>query len=87
MKYLGIDYGARSDLEQLANPERVKITGQSYSTAVILLATGPHILSIEFATKFKINETDLIYSSIKIMIELWEMEVEADSIREENRCN
>lgn len=55
---LGIDYGARADLEQLANPEKVKITGQSYSTAVILMATGPHILSIEFATKFKRNDME-----------------------------
>lgn len=55
---LGIDYGARADLEQLANPDRVKAQGQSYSTAVVLSATGPHILSIEFATKFKRNDLE-----------------------------
>lgn len=55
---LGIDYGARADLEQLANPDKVKITGQSYSTAVVLMAKGPSLLSIEFATKFKRNDME-----------------------------
>jgi hypothetical protein len=55
---LGIDYGARADLEQLANPERVKSQGQSYSTAVVLLTKGPGLLSIEFATKFKRNDPE-----------------------------
>lgn len=55
---MGVDYGARADLEQLANPDKVKMAGQSYSTAVILSAKGPHILSIEFATKFKRNDLE-----------------------------
>lgn len=55
---MGIDYGARADLEQLANPDKVKAVGQSYSTAVILEAKGPGLLSIEFATKFKRNDID-----------------------------
>jgi len=55
---LGIDYGARSDLEQLADPDRVKPAGQSYSTAVVLLTKGPGLLSIEFATKFKRNDIE-----------------------------
>lgn len=54
----GIDYGARSDLEQLADPEKVINRGQSYSTAVVLSATGPGRLSIEFCTKFKRNDVD-----------------------------
>ncbi len=54
---LGIDYGARSDLEQLADPERVKPGGQSYSTAVVLMTKGQQ-LSIEFATKFKRNDVE-----------------------------
>lgn len=54
---LGIDYGARSDLEQLADPDRVKPQGQSYSTAVVLMAKGQQ-LSIEFATKFKRNDVE-----------------------------
>jgi len=55
---LGIDYGARADLEQLANPEKIRVTGQSYSTAVVLSAQGPNLLSIEFATKFKRNDME-----------------------------
>jgi len=55
---LGIDYGARSDLEQLADPERVKPAGQSYSTAVVLQTKGAQLLSIEFATKFKRNDVE-----------------------------
>lgn len=55
---MGVDYGARADLEQLANPDKVKVAGQSYSTAVILSAKGPHILNIEFATKFKRNDLE-----------------------------
>lgn len=53
---LGIDYGARADLEQLANPDKIKSQGQSYSTAIVLLAKGPGLLSIEFCTKFKRND-------------------------------
>lgn len=55
---LGVDYGARADLEQLANPDQSKNIGQSYSTAVVLLAKGPGLLSIEFATKFKRNDVE-----------------------------
>ncbi len=55
---MGIDYGARADLEQLANIDRVKTQGQSYSTAVILLSKGPGLLSIEFALKFKRNDIE-----------------------------
>jgi len=55
---MGIDYGARADLEQLANLDRAKTAGQSYSTAVVLAVLGPKLLSIEFATKFKRNDID-----------------------------
>jgi Phage terminase large subunit (GpA) len=55
---VGIDYGARSDLEQLANPDKVINRGQSYSTAVVLSAKGPGRLSIEFCTKFKRNDME-----------------------------
>ena len=55
---LGIDYGARADLEQLANPESAKPQGQSYSTAVVLLTKGTGLLSVEFATKFKRNDME-----------------------------
>lgn len=55
---VGIDYGARADLEQLANPDKVKAAGQSYSTAVVLKVTGPGLLSIEFCTKFRRNDLE-----------------------------
>ncbi len=56
MVLLGIDYGARSDMEQMANPNKAKAQGQSYSTAVVLTVKGPNLLSIDFATKFKRND-------------------------------
>lgn len=55
---LGIDYGARADLEQLADPDRVKGQGQSYSTAVVLQTKGANLLSVEFCTKFKRNDPE-----------------------------
>lgn len=55
---MGIDYGARADLEQLANPDKITARGQSYSTAVILLSKGPGLLSIEYAFKFKRNDPE-----------------------------
>lgn len=55
---LGIDYGARADLEQLANPDKITKAGQSYSTAVVLLSKGPGLLSIEYAVKFKRNDPE-----------------------------
>jgi len=53
---LGIDIGAKADIEQLANSDKVKAQGQSYSTAVVLSITGPSRLSIEYAFKFKRND-------------------------------
>lgn len=58
MVVAGFDYGARSDLEQLANPNKVKAVGQSYSTGIVLAAKGPNLLSIEFAVKFKRNDLE-----------------------------
>jgi len=55
---MGLDYGLRADIEQLADPEKAKVAGQSYSTAVVLVAKGPGLLSIEFATKFKRNDLE-----------------------------
>lgn len=54
--FLGIDIGAKNDLEQLVDSERIKPQGQSYSTAVVIALTGPSRMSIEFATKFKRND-------------------------------
>lgn len=58
MVVVGIDYGARADIEQLADPEKGKGRGQSYSTAVVLALKGPNLLSVEFATKFKRNDLE-----------------------------
>jgi len=55
---MGIDYGARADLEQIANPDKVVNRGQSYSTAVILSCKGPGRLAIEFCLKFKRNDME-----------------------------
>jgi len=55
---MGIDYGQRADLEQLANPDKLKNVGLSFSTAVILVTKGPGLLSIEYATKFKRNDIE-----------------------------
>ncbi len=58
MVVMGIDYGAKADLEQLANPNKAKVAGQSYSTAVVLSVKGPNLLSIERALKFKKNDLE-----------------------------
>lgn len=55
---MGIDYGARADLEQMADSDKIKRQGQSFSTAVILLSKGPGLLSIEYAVKFKRNDIE-----------------------------
>lgn len=55
---MGIDYGARSDIEQMADSDKVKRQGQSFSTAVILQSKGPGLLSIEYAVKFKRNDIE-----------------------------
>lgn len=55
---MGLDYGLRNDLEQLADKNNTKAQGQSYSTAVVLKSTGPGLLSIEFCTKFKRNDQE-----------------------------
>lgn len=52
MIVLGIDYGQRRNLEQLANPNRQSSQGQSYTTAVVLSVQGPNLFNVEFALKF-----------------------------------
>jgi len=58
LTFLGIDFGAKSDLEQLSPDERRTSGGQSYSTAVVISSSGAHKLNIEFAIKFKRNDTE-----------------------------
>jgi Phage terminase large subunit (GpA) len=55
MVILGIDYGRRNDLEQLANPEKGR-QGQSYTTAVVMSLKGPNLFNIELALKFPRND-------------------------------
>jgi phage terminase large subunit GpA len=54
---LGIDYGARNDREQLANPDRAR-QGQSYTTAVVMSVKGPNLFSIDLAIKFPKNDPE-----------------------------
>lgn len=55
--YLGLDWGEKSDLEQLsADEHKNNQQGHSYSCAVILTTDGPHILQIEYATRLKNNK-------------------------------
>ena len=55
---LGIDYGAKSDLEQLAHPDKKATQGQSYTTAVLLTVKGPNLFSVDFALKFQRNDPE-----------------------------
>lgn len=54
---LGIDYGSRSDLEQLANPEAAK-NGQSYTTACVLSVKGPNLFQVDLALKLAQNSPE-----------------------------
>jgi hypothetical protein len=56
LTFLGIDIGAKNDLLQLADSEKIRTQGQSYSTAVVISMTGPNRMEIQFATKFKRND-------------------------------
>lgn len=58
MVVLGIDYGLKRDLEQLANPNRVSSQGQSYTTAVVLSVQGPNLFNVELALKFSRNDPE-----------------------------
>lgn len=55
LTFLGIDIGAKSDMEQLVD-RGGKLQGQSYSVAVVITVSTPGRISIDFATKFKRND-------------------------------
>lgn len=61
---MGIDYGLKSDLEQLADGTKA-IQGKSFTTAVVLVARGPQLLSIDYCTKFKKNDEEYKRSLIE----------------------
>lgn len=69
VSFIGVDIGAKADLEQLANSDKIRGQGQSYSVAVVLTVSGPGRLSIDYAAKFKRNDlaskTDLLNELIK----------------------
>jgi hypothetical protein len=54
--FLGVDIGSRNDMAQLADNDKSRGQGQSFSTAVVLEATGPSRLEIIYACKFKRND-------------------------------
>lgn len=54
--FLGIDIGAKNDLEQLIDGKKATQQGQSYSTAVIMSVSGANKMTIERAEKFKKND-------------------------------
>ena len=76
---LGLDYGAKSDLEQLADPDRYKNIGQSYSTAVILVAKG-NLLSIEYCLKFKRNDIESKKGIIEQLIRQYSVNIAVGDI-------
>ena len=55
---LGIDYGLKSNLEEMADANKNGAQGQSYTTAVVLMAKGPQLLSIEYCRIFKRNDEE-----------------------------
>lgn len=56
--FLGCDWGQKVDADLLTVGESKRTGGQSYSCAVVLVAQGPHILSIDFATRLKRNDLE-----------------------------
>lgn len=56
LTFLGIDIGAKNDLEQLMDNKKGVQVGQSYSTAVVIAVNGSGKISIEQAMKFKRND-------------------------------
>jgi hypothetical protein len=56
MVFLGIDIGAKNDIEQLIDRPKIAEQGQSYSTAVIITINGSQRITIERAEKFKRND-------------------------------
>lgn len=55
---LGIDYGLKADMDQLVNPDKSNGSGQSYTTAVVLVCKNNNLLHIEYALKFSKNDTE-----------------------------
>jgi hypothetical protein len=58
MVVLGIDYGLKSNLEEIAKPDKNDKQGQSYTTAVLMSVKGPNLFSIDLAFKFQRNDPE-----------------------------
>jgi len=54
LAFLGLDWGEKTELAPTEEDGRSR--GQSYSTAVVLVADGPDLLSIEYAKILKSND-------------------------------
>lgn len=57
MVLMGIDYGLKSSLETLADPDR-KSQGKSFTSAVIMSVKGPNLFSIDRALTFDRNDPE-----------------------------
>lgn len=77
---LGLDFGQKSDLEKLADSDKVKSQGTSYSTAVILTVKGPNLFSIEFASKFKRNDLESKKSFIEQLMRQYSVDLAVGDI-------
>jgi len=56
---MGIDFGLKNDMEQLAEKTKANSTGSSYTTAVVMVMENNQLSSVQFAIKFPKN--DLMY--------------------------
>lgn len=79
MVLFGIDYGAKSDIEQLASPS-AKTAGQSFSTGVILTVKGPKLFHVENAIKFKRNDFESKKSIIHQMMKQYSVNLAVGDI-------
>lgn len=79
MVLFGIDYGGKSDIEQLAGTAP-KTAGQSYSTGVILTVKGPKLFYVENAIKFKRNDFESKKSIIHQMMKQYSVNLTVGDI-------
>lgn len=79
--YAGFDWGQKADLDQLGVGETgPRQQGQSFSCGVILTAEGPHILSIEFATRLKRNDLESKKEIVEQMFRQYSVELAVGDI-------
>jgi Phage terminase large subunit (GpA) len=76
---LGIDYGSRSDLEQLADPSKGR-QGMSYTTAVVMSVKGPNLFNIDLALKFPKNDPESKKGLIDMMMRQYSVDLAVGDI-------